>query len=169
MQIIPGSNLYSIGANWKLLVENSFDGNHGVPVHSTYFEYVASHGENPPVEDRLPNHVSDLGNGHAILEMATPYGRPIAHWHPLFGEDAKEDMAALEAEIASRVGEDRAYQICHMQRNLLIFPNLIIVDGAGLTVRAFEPKAPDLMEVSAWHLEPSSLTGLRRRAPSTAT
>jgi p-cumate 2,3-dioxygenase subunit alpha len=158
MKVIPGTNLYSIGANWKLLVENSVDGYHGVPVHSTYFEYVASHGDNPEIEPLAPNHVSDLGNGHAILEMATPYGRPVAHWHPMFGDDAKEDMAALEAEIVARVGEERGYRICHMQRNLAIFPNLVIVDGAGLTVRYFEPKAPDLMEVSAWHMEPKEMT-----------
>ena len=33
MRIIPGSNRYSIKANWKLLVENSLDGYHVRPTH----------------------------------------------------------------------------------------------------------------------------------------
>ena len=35
MRMIPGSNRYSIKANWKLLVENSLDGYHVKPTHKT--------------------------------------------------------------------------------------------------------------------------------------
>ena len=172
MTVLRGSNLYGTGSNWKLLVENSGDGYHGVPVHSTYFDYIDSYGEGADVPPGLESTFGrDLGNGHAVVEWPTPYGRPVAHWHPLFGEDATEELAAVEAEVKSRVGEERGNRICHRGRNLLIFPNLAIVDGTGVTIRTFEPKAPDAMEISAWSIGPNGETPeqIARRVDSYVT
>ncbi len=171
MEILRGTNLYSTKANWKLLVENSIDGYHGIPVHSTYFEYLASYGETGWTQDDSGEVARDLGNGHAVIEQRTPYGRPVAHWHPLFGEESREDIARIEAEVVGRVGEERGDRICHWIRNLLIFPNLIIVDGTAVTVRTFEPRAPDLMEISAWNLGPKDQTPkqIARRVDSFVT
>ena len=41
-----------------------------------------------------------------------------------------------------------------VSRNLLIYPNLVINDFVAITIRYFEPLAPDSMEVTAWHLVP---------------
>ena len=35
MQVIAGSNRYTIKADWKLLTENSIDGYHAIPTHQT--------------------------------------------------------------------------------------------------------------------------------------
>jgi p-cumate 2,3-dioxygenase alpha subunit len=155
MKVLGGTNLYSIKANWKLLIENSLDGYHAVPVHSTYFDYIASYGEGEAVDAKLGERVFDLGNGHTVLQGPTPYGRPIAHWHPLFGEETKEEIHAIEAELVERVGEERAFRICHMVRSMIVFPNLLIIDGNAITIRCIEPQAPDLLHVSAWTLMPS--------------
>ena len=65
MRIIPGSNRYSIKANWKLLVENSLDGYHVRPTHKTYFEYVNSLGINTGgVQAAFSRPAVVLGNGH---------------------------------------------------------------------------------------------------------
>jgi p-cumate 2,3-dioxygenase subunit alpha len=161
MKVLAGANLYSIKANWKLLVENSLDGYHAVPVHSTYFDYIASYGEGEDIEPKLGERVFDLGNGHTVLQGPTPFGRPIAHWHPLFGEQAKEEIHALEAEVVERLGEERAFRICHMVRSMIVFPNLLIIDGNAITIRCIEPKAPDHLEVSAWTLMPSEFDETR--------
>jgi p-cumate 2,3-dioxygenase alpha subunit len=172
MNILAGTNLYSMNANWKLLVENSLDGYHGVPVHSTYFDYLASYGEGgDPIPEGVTDSAVDLGNGHTVIEWPTPYGRPVAHWHQLFGEESREEIAEIEAEVVSRVGEERGFRICHMGKNLLIFPNLVIVDGTGVTVRTFEPLAPDRIEISAWSLGPARETPaqIARRVDSYVT
>ena len=39
-------------------------------------------------------------------------------------------------------------------RNMLIFPNLVINDIMSITVRVFQPVAPDYMDVSVWSLAP---------------
>ncbi len=36
-EIVPGSQAYSMKANWKLLVENSMDGYHAMPTHQRFF------------------------------------------------------------------------------------------------------------------------------------
>ena len=38
---------------------------------------------------------------------------------------------------------------------MIVFPNLLIIDGNAITIRCIEPKAPDLLDVSAWTLMPS--------------
>ena len=44
MEIVTGTQDYCVAANWKLLQENSADGYHGVPTHSTYFDYLVQAG-----------------------------------------------------------------------------------------------------------------------------
>ena len=47
-------------------------------------------------------------------------------------------------------------------RNLVIFPNLVINDGSSVTVRNFTPVAPDRMKVTAWALGPVEETQEQR-------
>ncbi len=44
--------------------------------------------------------------------------------------------------------------MCENSRNLLIYPNLVIIDAMAITVRYFEPIAPDRIDVTAWELAP---------------
>jgi p-cumate 2,3-dioxygenase alpha subunit len=168
-RILRGSTRYHIKANWKLLVENSIDGYHAMPTHQTYFEFVTSLGGRPfaPSGSRA----YDLGNGHAAIEYSPPWGRPVALWHPLFGEEAKEEIEDIRRGLAQRYGEERAARICERSRNLLIYPNLIINDVMALTVRTFYPVRPDYMEVVAWEVAGRDEHGerLRRRTDNFLT
>ena len=157
MRIVSGSNKYTMKANWKLLVENSLDGYHLVPTHQTYLDYITSLGagdNTQPMANRVPGAARALGNGHCVIESSARHGRPIAHWHPLFGEDAREPMAQVRRRLVEKYGEDHAYRIANTSRNLIIYPNLVINDIMAITIRYFEPLAPDNMEVTAWHLVP---------------
>ena len=165
VEIVRGSNDYTIRANWKLLAENSLDGYHALPTHETYFKYVADleKGSGKTIETSATGAASsyltvgvarDLGNGHAVTEKLAPWGRPLARWSPLFGDETREDIAAARARIVARFGEERARRMCDNSRNLLIFPNLVVNDVMGLTVRTFWPVAPDEMRVTAWELAP---------------
>lgn len=157
MRIIPGSNKYAVRANWKLMVENSADGYHARSVHQTYFDYLKS------INSLSSSSLStgrgrDLGNGHTVLEMESPHGRPVARWAPMYGEDAREEMAAMRRRLVDRLGEDRAYRIADTIRLLFIFPNLVINDIVSLTVRYFEPVVADYMTLDAWALGPAEET-----------
>jgi p-cumate 2,3-dioxygenase alpha subunit len=157
MKIIAGQQSYSARANWKLLVENSYDGYHGLPTHQRYFSFLSDIGidlrrgnlASPP-----RSHVTDLGNGHAAIEYQSAWGRPIAHWVPPFGEHRKAHFEELRRRLDERLGPERARRICEQSRNIGIFPNLVINDIMALTIRTFYPVTPDYMEVNAWAMGP---------------
>jgi p-cumate 2,3-dioxygenase alpha subunit len=95
-----------------------------------------------------------LGNGHAVIDNENFRGRPVAKWIPLYGEAAKPEIERLRAELVERLGEARARRVADTNRNLVIFPNLVVNDGSSVTIRTFHPFAPDHMEVTAWALGP---------------
>jgi len=162
MEIVKGTNEYCIGANWKLLAENSIDGYHAVSTHDTYFKYLVALGTN--LKGGVQGTARDLGNGHAVLEYAAPWGRPIAKWEPLFGEHARQEIAVLRAGLVDKYGKERASRMADVNRNLLIYPNLVVNDIMAITVRTFMPSAADRMDVTAWEMAPSDeLPQLRQR------
>ena len=158
MRVIPGSNQYTVKANWKLMVENSLDGYHIVPTHRTYLEYISSFGTDDSGQSmlaRIPGTAKSLGNGHCVVEAAARNGRPIAHWHPVYGEEARQPIAEVRRQLVEKFGEAGAWRIADTYRNLLIYPNLVINDIMVTTIRYTEPLATDQMEVTAWHLVPN--------------
>lgn len=158
MKIVAGQQSYSARANWKLLVENSYDGYHGLPTHQRYFGFLTDIGidfKTSALGAPARQKVVDLGNGHAVLEYQSAWGRPIAHWVPPFGEERKPHFAEVRRQFEERFGPERARRICETSRNLGIFPNLVINDIMAVTVRTFYPVSPDYMEVNAWALAPA--------------
>ncbi len=159
MQIIQGTQDYQIKANWKLLVENSFDDYHLITTHSTWLDYLKNAGvamKKPERGQLLPSHGQGrvLDNGHATTDNVNFRGRPVAKWIPIYGEAAKPEIERTRAELVARLGEERATRVADTNRNLIIFPNLLIADGSSVTVRTWHPIGPDLMRVSAWALGP---------------
>lgn len=155
MKISDGLQAYSVRANWKLLVENSYDGYHGLPTHQRYFMFLAETGID--VKGGISAHrqkALDLGNGHGAIEYVGTWGRPIAHWVPAFGELAKGRIDEKYQRLVEKFGQERADRIAQSSRNLIIFPNLVINDIMSITVRSFYPVTHDYMEVNAWNLAP---------------
>jgi p-cumate 2,3-dioxygenase alpha subunit len=154
MTVVGGTQEYSIRGNWKLLAENSFDGYHAACTHSTYLDYLKNAngalGATP-----LEGTGIDLKKGHAVIEYSAPWGRPIANWVPLWGEEGKVEIDKIYGELVQRLGEDRAERLARKNRNMVIFPNLVINDIMAITVRTFFPTAPNYMEVNAWALAPN--------------
>lgn len=168
MEIVGGAQEYSIRANWKLLVENSFDGYHAAETHETYFAYLMKaigEGEVTAALDDLENASRglDLGGGHGMVEGRAPWGRPIGRAIPAWGEEGKAEIDAITKELVERVGPERAARIANRDRNLGIFPNLVMNDIMAITVRTFYPDAPDLMNVTSWALAPVGETREARK------
>jgi p-cumate 2,3-dioxygenase alpha subunit len=162
LQIVKGTQQYGMQANWKLLVENSIDGYHAASTHDTYFKYLVSLGTDLSVG--VSGVTKDLGNGHAVLEYLAPWGRPVAKWEPLFGERARGEIEALRARLVARYGAQRARRMCDTNRNLLIYPNLIVNDIMAVTVRTFMPTSPTDLSVTAWEAAPrDELPEVRQR------
>ena len=167
LEVIQGTQEYDIKANWKLLVENSFDDYHLLTTHSTWLDYLKNAGvkmQRPDRDHLLPSHGigKPLGNGHAVIDNVNFRGRPVAKWIPVYGEAAKPEIERIRAELVARLGEARAARVADTNRNLVVFPNLVLNDGSSVTVRTFHPLAPDRMRVLAWALGPKEETPAAR-------
>lgn len=152
MEILKGSHMYAIKANWKLLAENSYDAYHVAPTHASYIQYLKNVGHE--LQGYLGGTQVDLGNGHAATVGEVQWGRPVSKWAPIFGVDAKEEMDAVRRHIINKFGEERGRMMTEIDRNLVIFPNLVINDIMALVIRTFYPVRPDYIEVLQCELVP---------------
>jgi p-cumate 2,3-dioxygenase subunit alpha len=164
LTVLPGEHVYSINANYKYLCENSYDGYHLLPVHISYLEFLddqaKGEGEMSAVqfiakEYKTKGRGVGLGNGHANLESWVPSGRPVASALPSWSAELKAEVAAKREQVQKRVGKERADYITDVQKNMVIFPNLVLNDNAGMIVRFIEPIAPNRMQVNSWALGPA--------------
>lgn len=154
MEIVGGTQEYSIEANWKLLCENSFDGYHGIPTHASYFDYLQSRAGGLVSRNLSIGSVHDLGNGHAVVEYAAPWGRPVALPVPAWGEAGEQETTAIRQRLVERFGTERAERISGLNRNMVIFPNLVLNDIMAITVRTFFPDGAGRNLINAWTLAP---------------
>lgn len=159
LYVVGGEHAYSIKANYKYLVENSYDGYHVIPTHISYLEYLADRAKgtgdaqtvaNIPSVFRGKGGVEGLGHGHALLKSWVPGGRPVAQHNERWGPAVKAQIDANYQRLLTRYGEERAYYLAQMQKNCVIFPNLVFNDNVGLTIRNIEPVAPNEIHVRAW-------------------
>jgi p-cumate 2,3-dioxygenase alpha subunit len=80
-------------------------------LHQRYFGYLNDVGvdmRNLGAHQRA----LDLGNGHAVVEYKSSWGRPIAQWAPPFGEHRKAHFEQLRRLFDERLGKERAWYIC---------------------------------------------------------
>jgi phenylpropionate dioxygenase-like ring-hydroxylating dioxygenase large terminal subunit len=170
MEIVSGVHEYAMESNWKLFVENSLDGYHLLPLHRTYFDYLKE-AEGSYLHPRKETRAEDLGSGHAVITVEGPWARPVARWRPAMGEENRPYIEEQRQALDQRFGPERARRIAETDRNLLIFPNLIINDIMGIVVRTITPTSAGRTVVSQWTLatkgEPESVR--RRRLDSFVT
>ena len=152
-EIVGGTQLYCMRANWKLLVENSIDQYHLPTTHRRYIEFLSDAGVRR--EPKRPGAGHSLGNGHTVIHTDSTHTRT--------------------EEIA---GGTRDYKITHTSRNLFVFPNLVVVlrpderhgavagapsnAGASITIRTFYPREPDNVDITAWALAPAGESAAAR-------
>lgn len=150
MEIIAGGQEVRSSGNWKLLIENSYDAYHGPSLHKSYFEFLDTRVAGQNMVATQKGEGFGLGNGHGAFEIELRSGRPVAQWIPPFGEAAKPRIEAVKRRLVERLGEARAERIAEHQRNLIIFPNLVINDNIGLSVRTVFPESPGRMSAYIW-------------------
>jgi p-cumate 2,3-dioxygenase subunit alpha len=151
MEIVPGAHEWSADANWKLYVENGVDVYHVLPLHATYFAYLEQTGGGRPNLNSM-NESIDLGNGHAVIKVQGPWARPVARWTPALGEGTRDRVEATYAQLVRNYGPERAELIGRTDRNLLIFPNLLIADIMGIVVRTITPTSVGHSRIAQWSL-----------------
>jgi hypothetical protein len=104
----------------------------------------------------LPPRGFDLGHGHAVIAAVDgSEGTAIGLGRAFPTESAARKHKERRARLVEAHGEEWTNRML-AGRNLLIFPNLVVVDLVmGCTVRTFYPSAPDYMEINAWQIQPA--------------
>jgi benzoate/toluate 1,2-dioxygenase alpha subunit len=151
MTTLPGVQLYGVRGNWKLAVENAMDGYHFSPTHNTFVGYLRESGFAVTDDDQ---YAYNLGGGHSLLVLTGHGGRISMIWEPRFGEDERVRTETHRAEISQRLGAKRAHYVADESHILFVWPNLLLFDIEGLSIRQLEPVAADLTDVRAWQLVP---------------
>jgi phenylpropionate dioxygenase-like ring-hydroxylating dioxygenase large terminal subunit len=160
LEVLRGTHQYGIKANWKLLVENSFDGYHLGPTHQTYFQFLKDQDIDVSPSTGTMNL---LGNGHAVIEYTGSWGRPVAKWSAAFGDESRPQLDAMRDALVSELG-DRGRRMAELNRNLFIYPNLFVMDNNATALRVIEPTAVDYMDVAQYELAPRNEDPTVRRA-----
>ena len=151
MEVLPGTQLYSVRGNWKLGVENAMDGYHFSPTHNTFVGYLRESGFAVDDDDQ---YAYNLGNGHSLLILTGHGGRISMVWEPRFGEEERVRTAEHRREMELRLGSERAHLVADESHILFVFPNLLLFDLEGLSIRQLEPVGPGRTDVRAWQLAP---------------
>jgi p-cumate 2,3-dioxygenase subunit alpha len=76
----------------------------------------------------------------------------VARWTPALGEQNRGRVEAAYAELVRKHGPERADLIGRVDRNVLIFPNLILLDIMGVVVRQITPTAAGQTKITQWSL-----------------
>lgn len=152
-EVIPGSSRYVHTGNWKMQPENGIDGYHALVTHGNYFKMIATAAQRHardadpealkrPFNDQVLIGESgwyDLGNGHTVMWITFP--RPENR--PIFSR---------YEELKQKYGEGRAKWMVERQRNVLIYPNLLLMEHISTQIRVIQPRSADETAVKIYCL-----------------
>ncbi|MGE3302008.1 MAG: aromatic ring-hydroxylating dioxygenase subunit alpha [Hyphomonadaceae bacterium] len=164
MEFVHGHYKYSMRANWKLLVENSMDGYHGLYTHERFFtHFMKDMNLQQPPQNGAPGERTNnggfqdlraMGHGHVVPGFPSP-NRPEAIDTVYLKKYAKDDYAKFREDLDKRHGKEKAKKVIGGQGNYLVFPNLMVVSG-WYVFRTFYPTTPNYMEINGWTCIPKN-------------
>ena len=154
LEVLPGSQKYIIGGNWKMSTENAVDGYHTSTVHRIFASTVKQREAREGYEGMMRtetgrlakktvrNGCYDLGQGHMVI---------WADRDPVASSPLSEAEERLEADHPT----GKVNWMLRRGRNLIIYPSLMINDFAATQIRTFRPISADKTEVTIYCLAPS--------------
>ena len=151
MEVLRGSSTYHSRCNWKFQCENGVDGYHVTSVHANYMSMVMrrmASGQDDKVKSiargditKMPSGAYDLGGGHMLL------------WGEVPGAETRP-LNERRAEIESRLGALRAKWMINHSRNLLLFPNVFLMDQTSTQIRVIRPLDIDRTAIDIYPIAP---------------
>jgi len=152
LEVLKGTSTYTFDGNWKMQAENGVDGYHVTTVHWNYVSTVKHRaeiqlkGEKVKVMaagdlDKTEGGYFDFGHGHTLLwgDWNNPEIRPIY---------------SQRERLISEFGDVKANWMIGRLRNLLIYPNVFLMDQMSSQIRMFRPIDVDKTEVTIYCIAP---------------
>ena len=149
IEVLRGNSSYVFEGNWKLQMENGADGYHVSSVHWNYaatmghrnYEAEGTRAVDPDGWSKSVGGVYGFENGHILLwtRLLNPEVRPVYR---------------RRAELAQKLGEDRAGFIVDHTRNLGLYPNVYLMDQFSTQIRVVRPISVNQTEVTIYCFAP---------------
>lgn len=151
LEVLPGETTYTYHGNWKLQAENGLDGYHVKSTHGNYLMTVGRRAKGQSATETKTYDISKLDKGasgfyafdqgHAVLYAVYPnyQDRPNFEFRDGF---------------LKKYGEDKTEWMCERLRNLMIMPNVFLMDQMSTQIRVFRPLAVDRTEVITYCVAP---------------
>lgn len=151
LEVLPGETSYSFSGNWKLAAENGLDGYHVGTVHGNYIMTTKRRLKEVAANPTKNLDVSNWGdgdsgffafdNGHGVLYA--PY-------------ENYQDRPAFELHEAyvKKFGPDYADWITKKIRNLLLMPNVFLMDQMSSQIRMIRPVSVNMTETVTFCIAP---------------
>ena len=160
-EILRGTTAYTYHGNWKLAAENGVDGYHASTVHASYVDITmkrmrAALPQGREVFDlskvnELPGGFQTFENGHAMV------------WTQALNERVRPSYRHRD-EFIRRHGEETTSWMLGRLRNLILAPNVFLMDSMSTQVRIIRPLSVDRTEVTTYCLAPVSEDAASRTA-----
>jgi benzoate/toluate 1,2-dioxygenase alpha subunit len=162
-EVLKGRSTYAYEGNWKLQAENAVDGYHAPIVHGNFSATI----DNRRKSNSAAGQVTSMAVRHDATTMAGGYfdfGRGhVMIWRDWDNPEDRFNYGQLP-EFEARMGKVRAKWAVGRLRNLLIFPNLMIMDQMSTQLRTLRPIAVDRTEVTGLAIAPKGeASGDRRK------
>ncbi len=152
LEVLPGETTYIYQGNWKLQAENGLDGYHVKATHGNYLMTVGRRAKGQSATDTKTLDISkfdskgDTGffafdQGHAVLYAAYPnyQDRPNFEFRDGYLE---------------KHGAARTTWMTERMRNLMLLPNVFLMDQMSTQIRVFRPLSVDRTEVITYCVAP---------------
>lgn len=161
-EILKGRSAYTYRGNWKLQAENAVDGYHAPVVHANFAATIQHRSRSAAPGEK----VGSMAMRHDPRDMNGGYF-DLGHGHLMIWRDwdNPQDRFNYEnlPELEQRMGKVRANWAVGRLRNLLIFPNLMIMDQMSTQIRVIQPVSVDCTEVVGFGFGPVGEPASQRR------
>jgi len=162
LEVVRGSSSYIIRGNWKMQAENGVDGYHVSTVHRVFAGAVSRREERAGLQGmqkteagRIAGQVEtgcfDLDKGHMLIWAA----RSTPEVAPLY--EAKE-------RLEQTFPPEKVKWMLTRGRNLMLFPNVLLMDQPSTQIRVFRPLSVDRTEVTIFCIAPKGESAGARAA-----
>lgn len=177
LEVLHGTVRYVYHGNWKLQAENGVDGYHAPVVHANYIQttrrratgdsaYGVQAGIGDGARPVLGSNRRSTGGGPGTGGFFS-----FTHGHQLIWGMAGAPEARANRHIVpwlqEAYGEEAAWWTNQTIRNLLLFPNVFLMDQNGMQIRIIRPLSVSETEVISYAVaprgEPAEVRNLRIR------
>lgn len=151
LEVLRGVTRYTYKGNWKLQAENGLDGYHVGSTHANYVMTVVRRVVGDSSNDTKTFDFTQVGNANGGF-FAFDHGHAVL-WVDYANYRDRPNFELLPT-ITEQHGEERAKWMTERLRNLLLFPNLFVMDQTSTQLRIIRPISVDETEVTTYCIAP---------------